>query len=129
MKLKMGEILRISGFCQSIKGYPLKIKVSYKVSKLMQTIEKDIEFYQKSFQKILEDYGQKDDKGQIIFTDDKSAIKLQEGKEQEGQVKVTELLALDVEISLEDLMFTYDELEDIQVTPEDMLVISKLIKE
>lgn len=126
--MKMYEVLSLRGVYDKIKSNKMSIKTLYKLNKIFEACEKEFEFYQKEFNKILEEYGKKDENGQFVYTDDGAqSIKIKEGLESECQQKFNDLLNLDIEdigikLKLEDL-------DNIKMSFEEMRPLLYFIEE
>lgn len=80
MTLKMYQIIPFENFYTRIKSCVLPIKISYKFSKLARAIEQEKNFYQSKVQEIIEEYGERDENGELKLTDDKTAFLIKEDK-------------------------------------------------
>lgn len=118
MTLKMYQIIPFENFYTRIKSCVLPIKISYKLSKLARAIEQEKTFYQSKVQEIIEEYGERDENGELKLTDDKTAFVIKEDKVLECQQKMNELLEL--EIDIEEIKFSIDDLEDLKLSPQEM---------
>lgn len=127
MPMKMYEILELQTLYNSIANIKLPLKTTYKFTRLMKRAEAELEFYQTKFQEIVAEYGEKDDNGQYKFTEDGQSIVIIAGKEQECNAKLFELRNLDVEIN--DIKFTIEELEGIDVSISELACIMSLIED
>ena len=127
MSMKMYEILELQTLYNSIANIKLPLKTTYKFTRLMRRAETELEFYQTKFQEIIAQYGEKDDNGQYKFTEDGQSIVIIAGKEQECNAKLLELRNLDVEIN--DIKFTIEELEGIDVSISELACIMSLIED
>lgn len=126
MKLKMYEITEFSTFFEKVKTQSLPFKTSYHLTLLSQEIDKHVSFYQENFRNILQEYGKKDENGNLIPTEDGQGIKLIEETMQEAYNKLTELRELEVE--LPDVKFSIEGFEKVQLSPSEMLVIMPFIE-
>ena len=127
MSMKMYEILELQTLYNSIANIKLPLKTTYKFTRLMKRAETELEFYQTKFQEIVAEYGEKDDNGQYKFTEDGQSIVIIAGKEHECNAKLFELRNLDVEIN--DIKFTIEELEGIDVSISELACIMSLIED
>lgn len=127
MTLKMYEIINFPIFYEKIKSLKLPFKTSYRLTLLSQEIEKHITYYQEQFRNLLNEYGQKDDNGNLVPTQDGQGIRLVEDKIEEAYKKINELRILDVE--LPDYTFSADDFDKIELPPEEMVVILPFVKE
>lgn len=126
MKLKMYEITEFSTFFTKVKTQPLPFKTSYRLTLLSQEVDKHVSFYQENFRNILQEYGKKDENGNLVPTEDGQGIKLIEETMQEAYDKLTELRGLEVE--LPDIKFAIEEFEKVELSPNEMLVIMPFVE-
>jgi hypothetical protein len=125
--MKMFEIIELSNLYNSIKDNKMPLKTAYKFTTLMRKAETELKFYQSEFAKIVEEYGQKDKAGQYIFSEDGQSITILPGKESECNERLLELRNLDVEV--DNISFTVDELENFNLTIAELNCLMPLIKE
>lgn len=125
--MKMFEIIELSNLYSSIKDNKMPLKTAYKFTTLMRKAETELKFYQSEFAKIVEEYGQKDEAGQYIFSEDGQSITILPGKESECNERLLELRNLDVEVN--NISFTIDELENFNLTIAELNCLMPLIKE
>jgi hypothetical protein len=124
--MKMYEIQALQPLYQSIAHIKLPLKTSYKFARLMRRAEQELEFYQQKFQEIVEEYGVKEN-GEYKLTPDGQSIVIIPGKEIECNTKIAELRDLDVQI--DDIKFSIDELSGIDVSISEMSCLMSLIEE
>lgn len=113
---------------QSILNYPqfqslttsikLPIKTVYKISRLSKAIDQEIAFYQAKFREIAEEYCQKDENGNYVFTADGQSLQIISGKEEECNQAMIDLYSLEVE--LPDITFVIDEFDGMELTVNDL---------
>ena len=124
--MKMYEILELQNLYKSISNIKLPLKTTYKFTRLMKRAEEELSFYQTEFQKIIEEYGVKED-GQYKLTPDGLSIVIVPGKELECNTKLAELRNLDV--SIEGITFSIEELEGIDVSISELSCLMSLIED
>ena len=124
--MKMYEILDLQVLYNSISNVKLPLKTTYKFARLMRIAEEEIAFYQKKFQEIIEEYGAKED-GNYKFSADGQSIIILPGKENECNEKVFELRNL--EIPIEGIIFTIEELDGIDVSISELSCLMSLIED
>lgn len=124
--MKMYEVLALQNFYASVQDKKMPIKTAYKLSRLARKAEEEVQFYQKEFGRIVNEYALKEN-GQLVYSDDMTSIKIIPGKEDECNEKIIELKEL--EIDLAGIEFTIEELENLELTLAEMSAIFSLIKD
>lgn len=125
MTLQITEILNFNYFYNEVRNAKLPFKVLYKLSNLAKAIDNQTEFYREKFQEIVNEYGEKDEQGNLIPTEGGDGIKLKPGTEQECYTKVNELQSLEVE--LPDIKFDIDDFGDIELTMDVFNLITPFL--
>lgn len=100
--------------------------VAYKIMRIVRAAEDEEAFYQKELQKLIEQYGRRNNDGSLAATNDGNFL-LSEDTLQECRQKVDELEALDVDAP--NISFTLDELSCISMTVREMDAISAFISD
>ena len=127
MTLKMYQLNDFPSFFEKVRSQKLPFKTSYRLTMLAREIQKHLDFYQENFRNLLTEYGKKDEEGNLIPTEDGQGILLAEETMNEAYQKLAELRELDVE--LPDTKFSVDDFGDIEMSPEEMVVIMPFICE
>lgn len=125
MILKMGEIINFNYFYNEVKDKKLSLKVLYKLSTLAKAIDEKTAFYREKFQEILKEYGELDENGNLIPTEDGNGIKVKPGTEQECIMKINELQKLDVDMP--EIKFDIEDFGDIELTMEVFNLITPFL--
>ena len=125
--MKMYEILELQNLYNSIANTKLPLKTTYKFTRLMKRAEEEIAFYQVKFQEIVEEFAEKDENGQYKMTEDGQSIVIIAGKEMECNSRLLELRNLEVEI--EGITFSIEELEKLDVTIAELNCLMSLIED
>ena len=100
--------------------------VAYKIMKLVRSAETEEAFYQKEIQKIIEQYGMRNDDGSFVKTKD-GGIHLIKETLDECNEKLRDLEDLDVDAP--EIKFSLDELSCISMTVREMSAISEFISD
>lgn len=125
--MKMYEILDLQNLYNSIATIKLPLKTTYKFTKLMRRAEEEINFYQEKFREIVEEYGAKDEDGQYKLSPDGMSVVIIPGKEAECNSKLIELRNLEVEIN--DIKFTIEELDGLNISISELGCLMPLIED
>lgn len=124
--MKMHEILDLSALYNSISNIKLPLKTTYKFARLMKQAESELVFYQTKFREIVEEYGVKEN-DQYKLTPDGQSIIIIPGKETECNLRLLELRNL--EVPIENIKFSIDELEGIDVSISELSCLMSLIED
>lgn len=115
--MKLIDVLSFPEFYNSIKSESMSFALAYKLAKLSTKVDTEVAFYREHFRELLDEYGLKDESGNLQFSEDGQNIKLIEGKEDECVAKLTELQNLQIEIQP---CLTVEELSAFSVTAEQI---------
>jgi hypothetical protein len=124
--MKMYQVLELQNLYNSIANIKLPLKTTYKFTRLMRRAEEEISFYQEKFREIVEEYGVKEN-GEYKLTSDGQSIAIAPGREIECNTKLMELRNLDVPI--DDIKFSIEELERIDVSISELSCLIPLIED
>lgn len=127
MKLKFYEIKRFVDIYEKIKNTTLPIKVGYKLAKLAVQCQKEMDIYQSQLNKIIQEYGARDENGQLIQTENGDGIKIKEDKIQECQEKLNELSTLEIEIN--ESPISIEALENVELSLDEIGALSSFLSE
>lgn len=127
MKIKMNQVVEFQKFYENIKNMKFPLKTAYKLNRLITQINNEISFYQQKFSEIINEFGKRDENGEFVYSQDGSSIEIIEGRQSECQEKVNELQNLEAEI--QDIFFTIDELDGLNLTLYEMNCLLPFIKD
>lgn len=106
----------------------IPLKGAYKINKIKKAVEQEAEFYSTKFQEIVDKYAQKDETGQVKFSEDGDQILIQEDKIAECNQALEDLQNMTVEI--DNLNLTLADLGDnLQCTPEQLEALMPFVTE
>lgn len=125
MKVTMGEAFQINEVFQSFIEQKLAFNLSYKIMKLLTSLENDIKFYNQKVQELLDNYAKKDEEGKYI--ENNGSISIQEDKFQEFQKAYQEIQ--ECEIELPNIKFTMEELNNLEISPKEAYALKSIIEE
>ena len=125
MKLNINQVLQIEELCEKFSNRVINARVAYKFAKLSKSIINDIDFYREQYNLYINEFGQKDNNGNFVMSGNN--IKIIPGLEEKCKQKFNELNSLEVE--LPEIKFSLDELESIDMTMKDILILDPFIEE
>ena len=122
VNVTMDQIIAFRNNGDFFAGVSLPLKGAYKLNKIKKAIEKEADFYTEKFQEIVDTYAQKDDNGELVFSEDGNQIMIKDGMVEECNKALEDLQALEVEI--ENYEFTLRDLgENVTCTPDELEVL------
>ena len=124
--MKLIDLINFPKFYNLVKRDTLSFKLAYKLSTLNKKAEETISFYQEQIDKILNDFAERDSEGNYVLTEDGDGVKIQ----QEHRTLCNSLLNDLQNMPIEDIdiFFTFEELENLNITPENISPIIPFIK-
>lgn len=126
MTTTMSNIINFNVFYNEVRNAKIPLKLAFKLSNLTKAVNEKTEFYREELQKILKEYGEFDENGNIIPTDNGRGIKVKPGTEVECMTKINELQSLEVE--LPDITFDIEEFGNIELTLDVFNIITPFLK-
>lgn len=127
MQLKMQDILNFSAFYETVKSQKLSMKIAYRLAQLAKAIDGELQFYREKLQTIIQEYGEMDEDGQPVPTEDGNGIKLRPGTDMQCMAAMHELQMLDV--NLPDIKFHLEDFGDIELSMTEMAAVLPFIEE
>lgn len=111
MTFFLRDIISFDKYVQSNSTKKLTLRAAYKIAKIQSAIADEILFYQTEFNKILEEYSQRDEEGNFKLSEDKQTILIKEDKLKECQLKLKELDDMEIELNIENILLDFDDFD------------------
>ena len=122
VKVTMEQIVDFRNGAAFLGEAQLPLKAAYKINKLKKNVENEFDYYSEKFREIVNTYSQKDEDGNVSFSEDGNQILIQDGKIDECNQALVDLQTLEVEV--DNCNLTIDDLgEDLECTPDELEVI------
>lgn len=127
MKIKIFQIRQFMNIYEKIKNTTLPIKIGYKLAKIAAKCQEEMDIYQSQLNKIIQEYGARDENNQLIPTEGGDGIKIKEDKIQECQEKLNELSTLEVEINEDPI--SIEALDNLELSLSEVEGLSSFLSE
>ena len=130
MKVTIEQILDFNGSVEEFLEKPLNIKTAYKLAMIKRQTDEQTDFYQTSFFKILNEYGKKDENGELQRVQEgvnEGNVLIQEDKLEECNNALSDLMGLEVEINNYNLKL--GDFGDMEVSADDLTTIIPFLSE
>ena len=125
--MRMQDVINFASLYEKIKNEKMPLKTAYKFSRLMKELEREISFYQTEFSKIIQTYAKKNEDGGYAISSDGESIEVVAGKELECNNRINELRNLEIDIN--NIHFSLEELEGLNLTIMELSCIISLIED
>ena len=122
--MKLYQILNLPYVYETILEKNLPFSLAYKLNKLAEAVNKELEFYRNSMTKLIDEYAEKEN-GQPVLLEN-GDIKIIPEKINECQRRINELQNVEITI---DVSFTPEELEPLEMSIKDLQNLMPFIKE
>ena len=122
--MKLYQILNLPHVYETILEKNLPFSLAYKLNKLAEAVNKELEFYRNSMAKLIDEDAEKEN-GQPVLLEN-GDIKIIPEKITECQQRINELQNVEITI---DVSFTPAELEPLEMSIKDLQNLMPFIKE
>ena len=112
--------MAIKGVLVGLTEQKLPFRLSYKIAKLLTSLQEDADFFRSKYSEIIEKYA-------IPESIDSNGFRAKEGMEQEQSDALNELFSCP--IVDRGIRFTLEELENLSLTPANVGILMPLIEE
>ena len=101
MNIKFQDIINFNINSQRLTKGELPLTCAYKLTKISKILAEETDFYQTEFFKIVDEYGEKDEKGNIKYSEDGTVVLIEPSKQKEAQEKINNLNNMEIELNIE----------------------------
>lgn len=124
--IKIKDIVNSQNSLQKLLGVSLPVKVSYKLSKLVTKLQPELDLFNKEKDKLIEKYGEKDDKGVVSIKQDSPNMP-------KFAKEIDELAEMEVSIDFGDgkpfEKISVADLGDVKIEAQDLISLSYLLND
>lgn len=123
MMVKLSNVVSMVDGLKVIVDKEIDINTSIKLTKIVKSVETEVDLFQKEKDKILKKYGELDESGELVVKDDQLKILDIPAFEKEYQKLLNTEVELDVpKVDVKDL-------GDIKVSPSTLMKLEPILKE
>lgn len=123
--MKLNQVLGLPKFYQGVSNKNLPFSLAYKLNKLALRANEELDFYRENMQKIIEEFAERNENGDIIYTTE-GDIRIAQENLETCEARITELSNIEVDI---DIKFKPSELESLELSINDIQNLMPLIEE
>lgn len=125
MEISMSSVLTLDNLYAQIRSKKMPVKTGYKLSKLFKAIRDEADFYNEQIDALIAEYGERDENGEFVRTE--NGIRLRADALTAAQERINALTSL--KVGLPDIQFSFDELEPLDLSLDDIQAFMPFIQE
>lgn len=125
IKVKISELLNSTETLQKLSQKDFKAKLAWTISRLLKAAEAEIQGFNEARMNLINKYGEKDEKGELI-TDDKGNCRIENEYINDFSNELDDLIGSEVEINANKIDIGL--LENVDFTPADMALLEPFIE-
>ena len=125
--MKILQVLSFKEIYKKLSNEKMSLKTAYKLNKIYNSFCSDISFYEENIKKIILEYGQIDEEGNLKQNADGTGFLIKEDCYNECNNKILELQ--NIEVKCPATLLEIEELASLEITPEELQCLMPFITE
>jgi hypothetical protein len=125
--MKFSDLQNFRSVISKITTQSLPFTTAYRINRLVHSIEESWSFYADSMAALIQQYGQKDENGEFVYSSTGDGILLIPETAEEANIKMMELG--EVEVALPNITFTPEEFSKLELSAWEVEMLIPFIKE
>lgn len=126
ISVKLLDIIDASPILRKLAESTFSGAVAFKIARLIKACEAELQTFEESRHKIIEKYGEKDKNGELKIFDNQQ-IRVKEEYREICATSLNELLGTEIELNANKI--PVESLEQIDITPNELIKIEAFIEE
>ena len=122
--MTVNDLLNVIPVLRELLNKPFKGATAFKLARLMRELDKETTLFEESRQKLAEKYGERDENGNFVFSENGN-IQLQADKLEECNVEMLGLLNTTIEVNADKIPM--EAFDDIDLAPAQVMAIDTLV--
>ena len=122
--MTVNDLLNVIPVLRELLNKPFKGATAFKLARLMRELDKETTLFEESRQKLAEKYGERDENGNLVFSENGN-IQLQTDKLEECNAEMLGLLNTTIEVNADKI--SMEAFDDIDLAPAQVMVIDVLV--
>lgn len=125
IKVTLNEILNAIPVFNELSNRNFKSSTSFKIARMINTLNKEIEVFNTEREKLIEKYCEKDDNNFPVITET-GMVKIKENFIEECNKELKELLKVEIEMNLDKM--NEEVFEEAELTPNQVMMIMSFVE-
>lgn len=126
INVTLNDVINSTETFNAIMSQSFKGSLAFKIARLVRELSKELETFNGERQKLLEKYCVKDENGRLKSNED-GTVQIEQNKINDFNEEFTALLNTEIEINASKLPI--DNIDDFNVSPQQMLTIEKFFED
>ena len=122
--MTINDLLNVIPVLRELLNKPFKGATAFKLARLMRELDKETTLFEESRQKLAEKYGERDENGNFVFSENGN-IQLQADKLEECNAEMLGLLNTAIEVNADKI--SMEAFDDIDLAPAQVMAIDVLV--
>ena len=122
--MTVNDLLNVIPVLRELLDKPFKGATAFKLARLMRELDKETTLFEESRQKLAEKYGERDENGNFVFSENGN-IQLQADKLEECNIEMLGLLNTTIEVNADKI--SMEAFDDIDLAPAQVMAIDVLV--
>lgn len=122
--MTVNDLLNVIPVLRELLNKPFKGATAFKLARLMRELDKETTLFEESRQKLAEKYGERDENGNFVFSENGN-IQLQADKLEECNAEMLGLLNTTIEVNADKI--SMEAFDDIDLAPAQVMAIDVLV--
>ena len=122
--MTVNDLLNVIPILRELLNKPFKGATAFKLARLMRELDKETILFEESRQKLAEKYGERDENGNFVFSENGN-IQLQADKLEECNAEMLGLLNTTIEVNADKIPM--EAFSDIDIAPVQVMAIDTLV--
>ena len=125
IEMTLGEIVQAAPTISSIMEEKTKARTAFLIARIAKKVKEECDLFDEAREKLIYKYGEKDSSGELVH-DYKGNYHIQKEDIAVFNQEMQQLLATKIELEID--YITLEDLEDLSISPKEILAIEKMIK-
>lgn len=126
IEITINDLINSGDIFRDLAQQPIKMRVAYNIARIIREIENEMKLFEETRRKLFDKYGEKDENGELLINADGNITITPENISLYNN-EIQEVLNTSITLNAEKL--NIEDLENIELTPNQVYLINAFINE
>lgn len=126
IEITINDLINSGDIFRNLAQQPIKMRVAYNIARIIREIENEMKLFEETRRKLFDKYGEKDENGELLINADGNITITPENISLYNN-EIQEVLNTSITLNAEKL--NIEDLENIELTPNQVYLINAFINE